>query len=157
MNNEKLISGIGYGELLLTAAIHSTVPVSSGTYLWKKCLRICIRYLKKLQGSYENSSSVWKDLYTRIWITARVNATSDGMAMTESDLLSPGSYHAKIFGDAAKNVSSVDLTMTVVKKLVVNGHFNFRINTTGFPDGDYLFKAKALNGTFNMDEISMEV
>jgi hypothetical protein len=208
-NKEKLISGIGYGELLLTATIHSTVPVSSGTYSYDlegidippissifnvsfpyirtnvyernvsgysydsegiyipampnnftvsaSCVKTLNVGLKKLQGSYENSSSVWKDIYTRIWITTQVNADRDGRAMTESDLLSPGRYHAKIFGDAAKNVSSVELTMTVVKKLVVKGHYDLRINTTGFPEGDYLFKVKALNGTFKMDEMSLEV
>jgi hypothetical protein len=207
-NNEKLISGIGYGELLLTATIHSTVPVSSGTYSYdlesmdippiSSNFNVSFPYvrtniygrnvsgyaydtegvympampnnftvsasgvktlnvgLKKLQGSYKNSSSVWANLYTRIWITAQVNADEDGRAMATNDYPSPGRYHAKIFGDAAKNVSVVDLTMTVVKKLVVNGHFNLRINTTGFPEGNYLFNVKALNGTFKMDEMSIE-
>lgn len=199
LNKEKLISGIGYGELLLTATIRSIVPVSSGVYSYDldsinippistplqvtssnkagysynlsnvyipgkpnnftvsasgvKTLNIG---LKKLQGSYENSSMIWKGKYTRIWVTTQVEANANGTATADSDLLSPGVYHAKIFGDAAENVSQVDLTMTVVKKLVVNGHYDLRINTTGFPEGDYSFKVKALNGTFKMNEISLE-
>jgi hypothetical protein len=207
-HNEKLISGIGYGELWLAATIHTTVPVSSGTYSYdiesidippiSSNFNISFPYirtnvygrnvsgyaynaegvyipalpnnftvsasgvktlnvgLKKLQGSYKNSSTVWKELYARIWITDQVNADKDARAMVTNDYPSPGSYHAKIFGDAANNVSMVDLTMTVVKELVVNGHFDLRINTTGFPEGDYLFNIKALNGTFKMDEMSFE-
>ncbi len=197
-NKEKLISGNGYGELLLTVAIHCIVPVSSGIYsydleginippistpLQVTSSRQGYSYnlsgiylpnkpnnftvsargvknlnvgLKKLQGSYENSSAIWKGKYTRIWVTTQVDADKNGRATTGSDLLSPGNYHAKIFGEARENASEVDLTMTVIKKMIVNGRFDLRINTTGFPEGDYSFKVKALNGTFNLDEISLD-
>ena len=112
--------------------------------------------LKKLQGSYMNSTTVWKDKYTRVWITSQIHANKNGVAITTSDLLSPGSYDVKIFGDAANNTTQVNLTMSLVKKIVVNGRFNLSINTTGFPSGNYSIAAKALNGTFRLDEIKLE-
>jgi hypothetical protein len=112
--------------------------------------------LRKLQGSYENSSMVWKDRYTRTWITSQILPDKDSVATTTSDLLSPGSYQVKIFGDAAENVSQVNLTMALAKKIIVNGRFNIGINTTGFPAGDYSITAKALNGSFSLDEIKLE-
>ncbi|MCX6673904.1 MAG: hypothetical protein NTY37_09020 [Methanothrix sp.] len=101
--------------------------------------------LKKLQGSYE-----------RIWITTQVVANEKGLATTTSDLLSPGIYHVKIFGDAAENATQVNLTMTLVKKIIVSGPFNLSLNTTGFPEGDYSVTMKAINGSFQLDEIAME-
>ncbi len=53
-----------------------------------------------------------------------------------------------------ENATKVDLTMSVVKKLVINGPFNLVINTTGFPSGSYSVSAKALNGSFNFDDIN---
>lgn len=199
LNKEMLISGIGYGELLLMFTVNKMLPVFSGRYSYDitgihippistplqvestnetgysynlsnvyipgkpnnftvsangvKTLNIG---LKKLQGDYENSSMIWKAAYARAWVSTQAKADKNGIATTDSDLLSPGIYHAKIFGDAAENVSQVNLTMTVVKKLVVNGPYNLSINTTGFPEGDYSFRIKALNGTFKMDEISIE-
>jgi hypothetical protein len=112
--------------------------------------------LKKLQGSYENSSMVWKGKYARIWVTSLVLADKNDVATTTSDLLSPGVYQAKIFGDAAENVTHVNLTMTLIKKIIVNGKFNININTTGFPSGNYSLTAKALNGSLRLDEIKLE-
>ena len=100
--------------------------------------------LKKLQGSYE-----------RIWITTQVVANEKGLATTSSDLLSPGVYHVKIFGDAAENATQVNLTMTLVKKIVVSGPFKLSLNTNGFPSGKYLITAKALNGTFSLDGLAI--
>lgn len=97
----------------------------------------------KLQGDQE-----------RIWVSSQFLADISGTARADSDLISPrGSYHVKIFGDAAENETEVDLTMSVTKKLVVNGPFNLVINTTGFPSGSYCVSAKALNGSFSFDEI----
>jgi len=93
---------------------------------------------------------------TRIWVTTQSQADDHGRALAETDLLSPGNYHAKIFGDTAENVSEIDLTLTAVKKIFVNGSFDLMINTTGFPPGNYSFDVKALNGTFRMDEISVQ-
>ncbi len=112
--------------------------------------------LKKLQGSYENSSMVFKGKYSRIWVTTQIPAEQNGTAVARSDLLSPGIYHAKIFGDAAENVSQVDLTMTLVKKMVVKGKFSLGINTTGFPAGNYSMTAKALNGSLRLDELAVD-
>jgi hypothetical protein len=199
-DNEKLISGIGYGELLLTFTVNKVLPVFSGRYSYdvdgvhippiSNALRVesaretGYSYnlsnvyipgkpndfavsasgvktlsigLRKLQGSYENSSMIWKPTFSRSWVSTQVEADEDGRATTSSDLLSPGIYHAKVFGDAAENASQVNLTMTVVKKLLVNGPYNLSLNTTGFPDGDYSFKIKALNGTFRIDEISIGI
>ena len=112
--------------------------------------------LKKLQGSYENSSMVWKGKATRIWITTQIPADSNGVATADSDLISPGNYQAKIFGDAADNASQVDLTMTMVKKMIVGGRFNLIINTTGFPAGNYSISVKAINGSLSLDELAVE-
>jgi len=78
------------------------------------------------------------------------------VASAENDLISPrGSYHVKIFGDAVENETEVDLLMSLEKILIVNGPFNLLINTTGFPDGSYSVNARALNGSFNFEEISL--
>jgi hypothetical protein len=94
--------------------------------------------------------------FTRIWVTSQTKADENGTAIARSDLLSPGNYHAKIFGDASENASAVELRMTVEKKLIVNGEFDLRINTSGFPPGEYFIQAEALNGTFELEEISMQ-
>ena len=94
--------------------------------------------------------------FTRSWISAQSVADADGTASVENDLISPGRYQFKIFGEAAENVSQVDLTMTLVKKIIVNGRFNLAINTSGFPTGEYSISAKALNGSFSLDELALE-
>lgn len=111
--------------------------------------------LRKLQGSYENYNSVWKVKGIRTWITTQALSNHNRTATMTSDLLSPGSYHIKIFGDAADNVSQVDLTMTLAKKVIVKGRFNMSINTTGYPTGNYSITAKALNGSFNMNNLDV--
>jgi hypothetical protein len=99
--------------------------------------------MMKLQGNLE-----------RTWVSSQFPADYSGTARVDTDLISPkGSYHVKIFGDASENATKVDLTMSVAKKLVINGPFNLVINTTGFPSGSYSVSAKALNGSFNFDEI----
>ena len=99
--------------------------------------------LMKLQGKLE-----------RTWVSSEFLADDWGTARVDSDLISPmGSYHVKIFGGALENATKVDLMMSAVKKLVINGSFNLVINTTGFPSGSYSVSAKALNGSFNFDEI----
>jgi hypothetical protein len=99
----------------------------------------------KLQGDLE-----------RIWVSSMYEADDSGVASAENDLISPkGSYHVKIFGDAFENETEVDLRMSVEKILMVNGPFNLLINTTGFPDGRYSLNARALNGSFSFEEISL--
>jgi hypothetical protein len=91
---------------------------------------------------------------TRTWVTEQIVA-QDGIAKTTSDQISPGSYHVKIFGDAIDNSSKVLLTLTLDKKVIVDGKFNLSVNTTGFPSGDYSMTAKSLNGSFYLDEIEL--
>lgn len=99
----------------------------------------------KLQGNLQ-----------RTWISTQFPADDSKTARADTDLISPkGSYHVKIFGDAAENETQVDLMMSVTKKLVINGPFNLVINTTGFPSGSYKVNAKALNGSFSFDEIEL--
>jgi len=104
--------------------------------------------LKKLPGLSGSD-------YTRIWVTSQAKADKNGTAEANSDLLSPGNYHAKIFGEACENTTLIELTMTVVKKIIVNGEYNLRINTSGFPPGDYTMELKALNGTFELEEFEI--
>jgi hypothetical protein len=99
--------------------------------------------LMNLQGNLE-----------RTWVSSQFLADKSGIARAETDLISPnGSYHVKIFGEALENETRVDLMLTVVKKLIVEGPFNLLINTTGFPDGNYSISAKAINGSFSFDEL----
>jgi len=70
-------------------------------------------------------------------------------------LISPGIYDARIFGEAARNATHIELTMSLVKKVIINGKFHLSINTTGFPAGNYSINARALNGTFQLDEIAV--
>jgi hypothetical protein len=200
VRSDKIISGSGNGELLLTIGIKKSLPVFAGKYSFDvdgiNIPPISTRFsvkpltglngyaydlegiylpgkpnnftvsakgvkninvgLKKLQGSYENSSMVWKTKSTRIWVTTQIPADKNGLATADSDLISPGVYQAKIFGDAADNVSQVDLSMTMVKKMVMKGKFNLAINTTGFPAGNYSITAKAINGSLSLDELTMD-
>jgi hypothetical protein len=112
--------------------------------------------LKKIQGSYTgNSSTIWEGQYMRMWVSHQAVADDQGVATDDSDLISPGIYDARIFGDAA-DVSKVDLTMTLVKKIFINGKFHLSINTTGFPAGDYSIDVQAQNGTVRLDEIALD-
>jgi hypothetical protein len=94
--------------------------------------------------------------FTRAWISAQAVAGADGTASIDNDMISPGRYLFKVFGDAAENVSQVALEMKVVKKLLIDGRFRLSLNTSGFPSGNYSFSAKALNGSMRLDEIEME-
>jgi len=91
----------------------------------------------------------------RAWVSSRVGASKEGVATLESNFISPGRYHFKVFGDAALNVSQVVLEMKVVKKLVIDGSFRLALNTTGFPSGSYSFNARALNGSLRLDEVEL--
>lgn len=91
----------------------------------------------------------------RTWVTSQIDATPDGRAVAETDLISPGCYHVKIFGDAIDNATKVNLRLAVVKKVLVDGRFNLSINTTGFPQGNYSLSAKSINGTFEFDELNL--
>ncbi|MFB3765647.1 MAG: hypothetical protein ACE14P_10440 [Methanotrichaceae archaeon] len=112
--------------------------------------------VRKEQGSYENASMAFTPERTRIWITSQIEADSRGAAVITNDMISPGGYQIKIFGDAAENVSRVNLTMTLIKKVIVNGNFDIGVNMTGFPSGNYKMSAKAINGSVRFDEINIE-
>ena len=185
VRTEKVISGNGSGELALTVTVKDTAPVYSGRYSydivginvppistpWNRTTPgygydfpdVSIpgkpnNYTVTAEG-VENLNIGLKQLRgnrSRIWITTRIDASEDGRATAETDLISPGSYHVKIFGDAAEDVSQVDLTMTLVKNIIVNGKFNLSIDTTGFPSADYSIALKALNGSFCFDEIGFD-
>lgn len=110
--------------------------------------------LKKVQGRYDNSSAVWQGKSIRMWVSHQAAANEHGVAVQDSDLISPGIYDARIFGDA-DNVSQVDITMTLAKKILINGRFHLSINTTGFPSGDYSINARALDGALKLDELDL--
>ena len=93
--------------------------------------------------------------YSRTWISTQATAGADGIATISNDMISPGRYQFKVFGDAAENVSRVDLELNVVKKLVIDGSFKLALNMSGFPSGNYSFDAKALNGSLRLDDIGM--
>jgi hypothetical protein len=110
--------------------------------------------LKKIQGSYANSNAVWEGKSIRMWVSHQAVADKNGVAVQDSDLVSPGIYDARIFGDAA-NVSQVDLAITLVKKIFIDGRFHLSINTTGFPSGDYSMNVQALDGAMKLDELDL--
>ncbi len=189
---ENVISGTGYGELLLTTTVQIGVPVSSGSYDFDLIgvnippistpLQVTGSngsgysytlgnvYIPGKPNNFTVSAAGAKNLNvglkklpakggvntTRIWVTAQAQADQYGLASAETDLLSPGNYHAKIFGDAVENATKVDLTLAAVKKIFINGSFDLLINTTGFPAGDWSIDAKALNGSFQFDKISVQ-
>lgn len=94
--------------------------------------------------------------FTRTWISTRANAGEDGIARIENDMISPGRYQFKIFGEAIDNATQVTLEMKVVKKLLINGRFDLALNTSGFPSSNYSINAKAINGSIRFDEINLE-
>ncbi len=93
---------------------------------------------------------------TRTWISTRANADEDATARIDNDMISPGRYQFKIFGDAIDNATQVALEMKVVKKLQINGRFNLALNTSGFPSSNYSIIAKAINESVRFDEISLK-
>jgi len=94
--------------------------------------------------------------FTRTWISTRATAGEDGTAKIESDLISPGRYQFKIFGETIDNATEVSLEMKVVKKLLINGKFDLALNTSGFPSSNYSINAKAINESVRFDEINLE-
>ncbi|MDF0591931.1 hypothetical protein [Candidatus Methanocrinis natronophilus] len=184
--SEKIISGTGRGELLVTFTIRDQIPVTSGRYsydivdinippistpLTVKASKTGYSFdlpgifMPNKPNNFTVTAEGVKNLNIglkkpqgeriRTWVTTQVQAGDDGQATAETDLISPGSYHAKIFGDVAEDATFVDLTMTMEKKLIIDGKFSLAIDTTGFPSGDYSIKAKAVSGSFALDEISL--
>ncbi len=94
--------------------------------------------------------------FFRTWVSSQAQAGGDGVAVMENDMISPGEYQFKIFGDAADEATNVTLEMKVLKKLMINGDFKLALNTSGFPSGNYSISAHAINGSFKLDEVSMK-
>jgi hypothetical protein len=190
---EKVLSGSGYGELLLTILVKTVLPVFQGRYSYDvvdvgmppisanwtvtpqpgrngyaydlpgvhmpgKPNNFTVRAdgVKNLGvGVKKNQSADAGKYFSRMWISSQAKADKDGNAVLTNDLISPGRYQFKIFGDAAENASHVLLEMEVVKKLVINGSFNLSLDTSGFPSGNYSINARAINGSFRLDEINL--
>jgi hypothetical protein len=116
----------------------------------------------RARGVKDLNVGVRKDLVkngintTRSWVSAQSSAGRDGTASIDSDLISPGRYHFKVFGDAADNVTQVELEMRIVKKLVIKGDFRLDLNSSGFPSGNYSINARALNGSLGLTDIGLQ-
>lgn len=188
IDTDKILSGSGNGELLLTLTINKTIPVFSGRYMYdivglnmpplstpikvngsKTGYDISIPgiFMPKKPNNFTVMAHRAKNINVgvmklqkkleRTWISSQFPADDTQTARADTDLISPnGSYHVKIFGDAADNETQVDLMMSVTKKLVINGHFDLAINTTGFPEGHYRINARALNGSFSFEEMDFQ-
>jgi hypothetical protein len=111
--------------------------------------------VKNLNVGVKKDPVVGSSNFTRTWISTRANADEDGTARIENDMISPGRYQFKIFGDAIDNATQVALEMKVVKKLLINGRFDLALNTSGFPSSNYSINAKAINGSIRFDEINL--
>lgn len=198
INTDKVISGEGHGEILLTISGKKAIKAFEGRYsldvvgihmppissefsvipsrqgyaydagnidMPMKPNDFLVRAtgvknlnigIKKSQGSYENSTAVWESEGVRTWVTSQYMANNDSVAEAMTDLISPGIYHAKIFGDATHNDSWVNLTMTFTKNIIVDGKFSLIINTEGLPSGVYSISAKAKNVFVKFHEISVK-
>lgn len=183
---EKIISGSGSGELLVTISASDRVPAFHGRYSYDlvganvppissilKVGNTKFGHSISLPGAFipnkPNNFTVQargvkslniglkKDQSnsTRTWVTAQIPADEDGVATIDNDLLSPGRYQFKIFGEAADNATWVDLCFTAVKKIIIQGDFSMAINTSGLPSENYSISAKALNGSFSLDDLKM--
>jgi hypothetical protein len=187
---EKILSGDGNGDILLTIRLSSILPVFHGRYsldiVGANMPPISSNWTVKGSGngySYDlsgihmpskpNNFSVQagnvKNLnvgvkkepdqgstnITRTWISTRANAGKDGVARIDNDMISPGRYQFKIFGDAADNATQVTLVIDVVKKLMIRSRFNLALNTSGFPAGNYSINAKAINESVRFNEINL--
>jgi len=181
--DSQILSGTGYGELLLTFTVKTRVPVFSGRYSYD-ILGINIPPISSPFELWNGYAYAMDNLYIpqkpnnfsviiygvedlniglkkiqgkkgRVWVSSQVPADELGVASLESDLLSPGPYHVKIFGQVKDNATVVNLTMAAKKKVVTYGPFNLSINTTGFPEGDYSLRVEALNGSFRLSELEL--
>jgi hypothetical protein len=111
--------------------------------------------VKNLNVGVKKEPAQGSNNVTRTWISTRANAGKDGVARIDNDMISPGIYQFKIFGDAASNATQVALVMEVTKKMLISGKFNLALNTSGFPSGNYSINAKAINGSVGFKEINL--
>ncbi|MFZ2471241.1 MAG: hypothetical protein WAW52_04790 [Methanothrix sp.] len=188
---EKVLSGEGKGEILLTIQVNSILPVFNGRYSmdivganmppissnWTVTgsekgysydlpgihmpgkpnnFTVIASNVKNLNVGVKKDPVAGGANFTRTWISTRATAGEDATAKIENDLISPGRYQFKIFGEAIDNTTQVALEMKVVKKLLINGRFNLALNTSGFPTSNYSINAKAINESVRFDEINLE-
>ncbi len=187
---EKILSGNGKGEILLTIQVSSILPVFHGRYSmdivgasmppissnWTVTgtkngysydlpgihmpskpnnFTVKASNVKNLNVGVKKDPVEGRANITRTWISTRANAGKDGIARIDNDMISPGRYQFKIFGDAIDNATQVTLEMKVVKKLFINGRFDLALNTSGFPTSNYSINAKAINESVRFDEINL--
>lgn len=183
---EKIISGSGSGELLVTITSWDRVPAFHGRYSYdmvgvnippiSSAMKVSSSksgYSYRLPGAFmpnkPNNFTVQakgvkslniglkkaQDNASRTWVTAQIQADKNGVASADNDLLSPGIYQFKIFGEAADNATWVDLAFTAVKKIFIKGDFSLAINASGLPSGNYSVSARALNGSFSLDNLEL--
>ena len=188
---EKILSGSGSGEMLLTILVKTIIPAFNGRYSldvvganmppissnWSVAgsksgysydlpgvhmpnkpnnFTVLASGVKSLNVGVKKDPVIGGSNHSRAWVSAQAIAGADGTAILDNDLISPGRYHFKIFGDAMENASQVGLEMKVTKKLVIDGDFSLALNTSGFPSGNYSINARALNGSLGFDEINLE-
>lgn len=192
VRSNEILSGYGFGELLITFTLKEVLPVFSGKYSqdivglnvppiispnWTidvseqgysshfpgiympakpNNFTVSAHGVKNLNiGLRKDPMPILGYTYSRTWMSSQI-PSKNGQASADTDRISPGSYHIKIFGDAENNTSQVDLTLTSVKKVVAKGKFSLSINTTGFPAGNYSIAAKAINGSFSFDKLNLD-
>ena len=188
---EKILSGYGKGEILLTIQVSSILPAFRGRYSmdivganmppissnWTVTgtkngynydlpgihmpgkpnnFTVVAKGVKNLNVGVKKDPVEGGANFTRTWISTRANADEDGTARIENDMISPGRYQFKIFGETIENATQVVLEMKVVKKLLINGRFDLALNTSGFPSSNYSINAKAINESVRFDEINLE-
>jgi hypothetical protein len=188
---EKILSGYGKGEILLTIQVSSILPVFRGRYSmdivganmppissnWTVTgtkngysydlpgvhmpnkpnnFTVVVKGVKNLNVGVKKDPVEGGANFTRTWISTRANAGEDGTARIENDMISPGRYQFKIFGETIENATQVVLEMKVVKKMLINGRFDLALNTSGFPSSNYSINAKAINESVRFDEINLE-
>ena len=91
----------------------------------------------------------------RPWTSRQFQADQSNQAVARSDLLYPnpsGVYRVRIFGDAPTDATTVELTLTSERRVVINGPFDIVANTAGFPQGRYNLRARAISGSFEQIE-----
>lgn len=181
----KTLSGSGSGDLLLVLRINDSLPVFSGRYSEdlvgvhmppvslnqtsrKDAAPAAPGQPQEGAGSFSVTASGAKSMELAVrpypasgstnetgsWQGA-VDSQSPGNVTANADSISPGVYQIKIFGEARDDATYVNLTLTFVERLSLEGPFNLSINNTGFPPGPYSLSAKAINGSFDLDDLQL--
>ena len=103
-----------------------------------------------------NVGFMWLDgNANRPWTSRQFQADQSNQAVARSDLLYPNPsvvYRVRIFGDAPTDATTVELTLTSERRVVINGPFDIVANTAGFPQGRYNLRARAISVSFEQIE-----